>query len=236
MRDATFGRNLPSGRNAITGFYLGVVKVLHSFRFYHARNDRYASLIWDFAGSSFREGRFVVDLGCGPGGITVRLRGIHHLVGVDMDRYYLLRFVEPNVPRIQARAEYLPLKNGSVSVIVAISLVEHIADPIAFFRELARVLEPDGRIVLQFPELRFPIEPHTKWPFLHVSNPSLQARILAATGYRDLNMNTSFERVVWSAKEAGFRVDRMAPLWHFRLARLVGMPMGYFALLNKKTD
>ena len=236
MRDATFGRNLPSGRSAITRFYLGVVKVLHSFRFYHARNDRYASLIWDFAGSSFREGRFVVDLGCGPGGITVLLRGIHHLVGIDSDRYYLIRFVEPSVPRIQARAEHLPLKNGSVSVIVAISLVEHVADHVAFFRELARVLERDGHLVLQFPQLRFPLEPHTKWPFLHILKPSLQARILAATGYGDVNMNTSLEWVVWSAKEAGFRVDRVTPMWPFRLARLIGMPMGYFALLKKEAD
>ena len=235
MRDATFGRDLPSGRSAVTGFYLAVVKVLHSFRFYHARNDRYASRIWDFAGPSFREGGFVVDLGCGPGGITVLLRGVHHLVGIDSDRYYLIRFIDPSVPRIQARAEHLPLKNGSLSVIVAISLVEHVADHVAFFRELARVLKPDGCVVLQFPELRFPIEPHTKWPFLHLLDPSLQARILAATGYGDVNMTTSLDRVVWSAEEAGFRVDRVAPLWHFRLARLVGMPMGYFALLEKGT-
>lgn len=212
-----------------------MVKVLHSFRFYHARNERYASLIWDFVGSSFRGGGFAVDLGCGPGGITVRLRGMHHLVGVDADRYYLLRFVETDIPRIQARAEHLPFKNSSVRVIVAISLVEHIADPVTFFRELARVLESDGRVVLQFPELRFPIEPHTKWPFLHVLNSSRQARILAATGYQDLNMNTTVERVARSAEAAGFRVDRIAPLWHFRLARLIGLPMGYFALLKKET-
>jgi len=235
LRDRTFGRDLPSRRSAITGCYLGVVKILHSFRFYNARNDRYASLIRDFAGSSFDKGRFVVDLGCGPGGITVLLRGNHHLIGLDSDRYYLRRLVDPSIPAVQARAEHLPLKNGSVSVIVAISLVEHVADHTAFFREVARVLEPDGYAVLQFPELRFPIEPHTKWPFLYVLNPTLQARILAATGYRDLNLKTSFERVVSSAKQCGFRVDRVTPLWHFRLAHLAGMPMGYFVLLKKVT-
>ena len=56
----------------------------------------------------------------------------------------LQRFADPNIPRIQDRAERLPLKNGSVGIVVAISLVEHISDQGAFFQELARVLEPEG--------------------------------------------------------------------------------------------
>ena len=48
-------------------------------------------------------------------------------------------------------------------------------------------------------------------------------------------MMVSLERVVRSAEEAGFRVDRVVPLWHFRLARLIGVPMGYFVLLKKGT-
>ena len=69
-----------------------------------------------------------MDLGCGPGGITALLRGSDRVVGVDSDRYYLSHLTEPNIPRIQARAERLPMKSGSVDVVVAISLVEHIAN------------------------------------------------------------------------------------------------------------
>ncbi len=233
MRDLTFGRDLASRKNAFTRFYLAIVKILHAFRYYDARNKRYASLIWEFVGSSLGQGRVVVDLGCGPGGMTSLLRGVHQLIGVDLDRYYLLRFVDPAIPRIQARAECLPFKDGRVGVIVAVSLVEHVADQVGLFRELARALESGGRLVLQFPELRFPIEPHTKWPLLHLWKPALQARILAATGYADLNMSVSLAHVVRDAEAAGFRVDQTMLLWHFKLARIVRQPMGYFVLLRR---
>ncbi len=48
------------------------------------------------------------------------------------------------------------------------------------------------------------------------------------TGYEDLNMSTSLPRIRGFAAAAGFHVDRVVLIWHFRLARLFGVPMGYF--------
>ncbi len=234
MRDSTFGRVLPAEHNIITHFYLTVVRILRSARFYQKRNERYASLVQSLVGPSVSARQTVVDLGCGPGGITALLHGSDRIVGVDSDRYYLSHFTVPNVPRIQARAEDLPMKARSVDVVLAISLVEHIANQRAFFVELARVLKVGGYLVLQFPELRFPIEPHTKWPLLHIWKPTIQARILAATGYGDLNMSTSLPKIRRSAEAAGFRLDKLIPLWHFRLARIARLPMGYFVAFKRE--
>ena len=228
MRDSTFGRVLPAEHRVITSLYLAVVRTLYSVGFYEGRNERYASIVRSLVGSSLQEGRLVVDLGCGPGGITALLGGSHVLLGVDSDRYYLTRFVEPRIQRIQARAEHLPLRSNCVDVFLAISLVEHIANQSAFFEELSRVLKPGGILVLQVPELRFPIEPHTKWPLLHIWNPSIQARILSATGYEDLNMSTTIPKVKQLAEAAGLRVQKLIPLKHFRLAIIVRLAMGYF--------
>ncbi len=170
----------------------------------------------------------IVDMGCGHGGLTALLRGNHRLVGLDEDRQALIHFTELSIPRIQAMAERLPILTKSVDVVLAISLVEHIENQSAFFVEIARVIRPGGYLVLQVPELRYPIEPHTKWPLLHLWSPEFQARILAATGYADLNMSTSLVRIKDIAVAAGFQVDRIIFLWHFRVARIFGPPMGYF--------
>jgi len=233
LSEGTFRRTTWFERKVVAGFYLGVVAVLKTARFYHIRNERYAAAISDLVGLALREGQVALDLGCGPGGITARLRGPRLLVGIDSDRFALLHSIEPSTQRIQARAERLPIRAQSVSVAVAISLVEHVADQSAFFRELARILAPGGLAVLQIPELRFPIEPHTKWPLLYVWNSSVRARVLAATGYDDLNMSTSLAGVIRHAEAAGFHTDRVVPIWLLRLARLVGMPMGYFTLFRK---
>jgi SAM-dependent methyltransferase len=233
LRDPTVGRELPTKRSVFTASYLATVKILQAFRYYDVRNERYASMIRTLAGSHFQPDSFVLDLGCGPGGITTRIRDGHRLVGLDADRFLLSRFVAPDIPRIQARAERLPIKDGCASVIVAISLVEHIADQTGFFQELVRVLEPGGSIVLQFPELRFPIEPHTKCPLLPFWGPILKARVLEATGYTGLNLSTTLEQVVRCAENAGCRLRRVIPIWHFRLARLFLKPMGYVLLLRK---
>lgn len=190
-------------------------------------------MIRTLVGGSPLNARVVLDLGCGHGNITARLHGAHLVVGIDSDRFHLLHSIEPSIKTIHARAELLPIRSGSVTIAVAISLVEHIADQGAFFLELERMLEPEGHAVLQIPELKFPIEPHTKWPLLHVWNSSLRTRILSTTGYDDLNMSTSLESTIRFAEAAGLRTDRVVPIWHFRLARIVGLPMGYFIILGK---
>jgi SAM-dependent methyltransferase len=222
-----------ASRDVITRLYLVIVKVLQTFRFYDARNDRYASLIRDLAGPSFRRDGLVLDLGCGVGGITARLRNGHYLLGVDADRFLLGRFVAPVIPRIQARAERLPIKSGRADLVVAISLVEHVANQAVLFREFGRILRSGGRAVLQIPELRFPFEPHTKWPFLLMWNPALQTRILQSTGYSDLNLATSREGVENLAVASGLQVGNWVPIRHFSISRIFRMAMGYFVVLTK---
>jgi SAM-dependent methyltransferase len=232
LRDRTLGRELPPSRSLIGGLYVATLKLLQALGFYDARNDRYESVIRDLLGLPLRRGSLVLDIGCGPGAITARLQDGHRILGLDADRYYLSRFVAP-IPRIQARAEHLPVKDGRISAIIAISLVEHIADQAALFQELARVLRRGGRAVVQIPELRFPFEPHTKWPLLLVWNPSLRSRILASTGNQDLNLATSVGGIADLAVASGFRVERTVPIWHLRAARILGLPMGYFVGLTK---
>jgi 2-polyprenyl-3-methyl-5-hydroxy-6-metoxy-1,4-benzoquinol methylase len=93
----------------------------------------------------------VVDVGCGVG----RFRSIaadvaREYVGVDVVRHGGLppevRFLGADLER-----EPIPLPPASADVVVAIETIEHLENPRAFCRELARVLRPGGWLVITTP-------------------------------------------------------------------------------------
>lgn len=218
---------------AAANLYRAVVRLLGMTGFYYERNQRYGAMIGQQIGAALGVEDVVLDLGCGPGGITAKLGGRYRVVGIDLDRHLLERFDNPAIPRVQGRAEQLPVKTGGAKAVLSVSLVEHLRDRVRFFHEIVRVLSPGGRCYLQIPELRFMFEPHTKWPLLFAMKPSFQAAVLRGTGYGDVDMSASVEEARRDAEAAGLRVERVTPLWQFKVARLVGRPMGYFLVLAK---
>lgn len=214
--------------------YKSVVRILLNVGFYDARDQKYASFVSGVVGPSPRPHQLLVDLGCGRGQITSLLNRSIQILGLDMNRDSLVRFSDSAMSRFQARAEAMPFRESSIDFLVAISLVEHLPNQAVFFREAARVLRPGGRGIFQIPELRYPIEPHTKWPLLHILRKPLQAKILTAAGYGEVKLTTSLEGILRLAGETGFEVEEVLPIWHFRVAKLFRMPMGYFVNLMRK--
>jgi ubiquinone/menaquinone biosynthesis C-methylase UbiE len=101
----------------------------------------------------------LVDLGCGPGDIVIRIaRGAGAanltLIGVDGARA-MLRYVEKAVPAeykavivsVQGDAKRTAFKSASCDVIVANSLAHHLADPLPFWKEVQRIGK-EGAFVL----------------------------------------------------------------------------------------
>ncbi len=92
----------------------------------------------------------LLDAGCGTGDLWRTVSGrFTSCTGVDAVRYPGLpddvRFLAAD---LDGR---LPLEDASVDTAAAIEVIEHLENPRAFMRELARVTKPGGWIVLTTP-------------------------------------------------------------------------------------
>lgn len=124
----------------------------------------------------------VLDVACGSGlGVDV-LRSTRSVVGMDLDPAALResRRNVPGIPFVRSDAQRLPLSSGSVQGVTCMETIEHVPDAAALVRELARVLAPDGALVLSTPNRAFgPASLHENNPF-HVREltaPELRAEL-----------------------------------------------------------
>ncbi|CCE72440.1 Piso0_000008 [Millerozyma farinosa CBS 7064] len=130
-----------------------------------------------------KESSNILDVGCGPGTITVDLAS-HvpkgHVTGIDTYEDLILQgqqkasdSKQENVFFRVASATSLPFEDNSFDVVVAHQVLLHLADPEAAFREMRRVVKPDGVVCCKDAELDslfvFPmaLEPPIKYYFLN---------------------------------------------------------------------
>jgi SAM-dependent methyltransferase len=98
----------------------------------------------------------VLDVGCGPGNFRRHLDPAEvQYFGIDPLPLESTR----DFPFAKAIAEFIPFRNGLFSDVVVMSALDHFYDLDAFFREVARVLQPAGKlhIVQSIHEVRGPI-------------------------------------------------------------------------------
>jgi SAM-dependent methyltransferase len=101
-------------------------------------------------------GKRVLDAGCGVGyGAAFLAEGAAHVTGVDIDAesiaYAQERYAAPNVEFRTGDLRELALEAASFDAVVSFEVVEHLREQEAFVDELARVLRPDGVLVLSTP-------------------------------------------------------------------------------------
>lgn len=96
-------------------------------------------------------GGVLVDVGCGTGALSARLAArFDRCVGVDAVRYDGLpdgvEFVAHDLD-----APAIPLDDATGAVVAAVETIEHLENPWAFVRELARLTAPGGWVVITTP-------------------------------------------------------------------------------------
>jgi SAM-dependent methyltransferase len=128
----------------------------------YRHNEAYAEFLasWDAAFYAkyadtlrpARPGARVLDVGCGVGQVVARLTEAgFEAYGVDVS--------EPNIARARQFSgrcalydgRHLPFPDAHFASVGALNVLEHVEAPEAFIRELSRVTEPGGRVVLSSP-------------------------------------------------------------------------------------
>ncbi|MET0425884.1 MAG: methyltransferase domain-containing protein [Actinoplanes sp.] len=94
-------------------------------------------------------GAVLLDAGCGGGLLAPHLagKGYRH-IGVDLGRSGLTLAAGRGVRPVQADVTALPLATGSIDVVAAGEILEHVTDLPGTVAELCRVLRPGGLLVL----------------------------------------------------------------------------------------
>jgi SAM-dependent methyltransferase len=102
-------------------------------------------------------GKRVLDVACGEGyGSALLARAAAHVTGVDIaqpavDHARATYAAVANLRFERASCTELPLPDASIDVAVTFETVEHITGQERFLDELARVLKPDGVLILSCP-------------------------------------------------------------------------------------
>jgi SAM-dependent methyltransferase len=103
-------------------------------------------------------GKVVLEIGCGRGQLTRYLaaKGAK-VVGADFSQEALTiarkrtRNNKDRLTLINADAGFIPLKDKSVDLVISCETIEHTSDPTKVLAEFHRVLKPNGRLMLTFP-------------------------------------------------------------------------------------
>jgi ubiquinone/menaquinone biosynthesis C-methylase UbiE len=99
----------------------------------------------------------VLDVGCGDGfatSVAARRNRAHRFVGLDWSAASLTRAGERGLKLLRAGLDTdLPVKSGSVDVVIMSEVIEHLVDTDSAIEETYRVLKPGGSLLLSTPNL-----------------------------------------------------------------------------------
>jgi SAM-dependent methyltransferase len=112
----------------------------------------------DLVAGSISPEAWVLDLGCGRGGVMERLHArTAFSVGLDADHRSLREHRAPMLDLTCGSADALPYGDDVFDLVCCSWVLEHLKEPGGAFSEVARALREGGRFVFLTPNARHPL-------------------------------------------------------------------------------
>jgi SAM-dependent methyltransferase len=107
-----------------------------------------------------RPGGVLLDVGCGDGDLLEHnLSRYKALFGIDIAANRAVRAGTLSGGAVHAQVgdvdAGLPYREASFDVVTCVAVLEHVFDPIALVQDLARVLKPNGQLIVEVPNVAF---------------------------------------------------------------------------------
>lgn len=158
--------------------------------------------VWDTLGTGVEDMK-ILDAGCGHGSVSGRLTDKNDVYGVDFSLNMLAMARDKGLITYHAGVTRLPFVSDVFDVAMSVEVIQYINDPKQYIAEMARVIKPDGRVLLTFPS--------ASSLFRKVYRLGVRMRIIAR-GKRVEDMPTlyGYGAVMDYAKLAGLVVDKIS--------------------------
>ena len=97
--------------------------------------------------------RRVLDVGCATGDLllAIRSRGNPDVTGVETSSAAVAAARKRGLDAVQGEITDADFSDGAFDTVLVSHTLEHVPDPLAFMREVRRVLVPDGAVILWLP-------------------------------------------------------------------------------------
>jgi dolichol-phosphate mannosyltransferase len=145
------------------------------------------------------KGAQILEVGCGSGTIVKRLlRHEKQVIGVDLGKGFL-RFCQSSYKAAAfcgADAQHLPFSDNCFDAVVCSEVIEHLNTPEESLKEFARVLRPNGELVITTPNTS------VRWALLEAVWTRLRQRALE-TSHKCFTQ----QRLRFLLDQAGFKVS-----------------------------
>ncbi|MGQ9668491.1 MAG: class I SAM-dependent methyltransferase, partial [Anaerolineae bacterium] len=102
-----------------------------------------------------REGRRVLDVGCGAGNMFHHLARYGEVEGIDNNPKPLAVARARGYRVVEGRGESMPFEDNRFDLVAALDVVEHVPDDLAMLRECCRVCKPGGFFVTTVPAFQW---------------------------------------------------------------------------------